>query len=125
MQRQVEAALEAQAAAVSTVEAAVTPLHELVDGLSARLASEQTEAAGKIRALKEAFASLRDEYERALGELQAGQRERDELSRRCAVVEQLLADESRRQDELAASLAQELSAREHALSVICLWLLSN
>ena len=116
MRIQVQQALEAQAAAVSTVEAAVTPLQELVEGLHARLANEQMEASSKITALKEAFGSLRDEYEKALIELQAGANEREGLTRRCEMVERMLAEEGRRQDELAAGLAKELSNREAELT---------
>ena len=112
MRLQVHHAIEAQAAAVSTVEAAVTPLQELVSGLHERLASEQTASAAKVHALKEAFASLRDEYERTLSELHASDEERARLAAQCLAVEQLLADESHRQDELARSLEEELTNRE-------------
>ena len=113
---QLASAVESHEVAVATLEASVAPLQALVEGLQARLHMEQSEAASKLTSLSEAFAALRGEYETALVELQAGTEAQEVLAARCEAIETLLAQESKRQDEFAASLELELQERERELA---------
>ena len=116
MKIQLASAVESHEVAVATLEASVAPLQALVEGLQARLHMEQSEAASKLTSLSEAFAALRGEYETALVELQAGTEAQEVLAARCEAIETLLAQESKRQDEFAASLELELQERERELA---------